>query len=145
MSMVEAVISIGLGHCVERGVINDWMKYALYTVRLRMTSGKRYTRYAVVVNGCWKSNEYFTKKGARERVAILEKLYKPKMTYSEMIGLCNEYAPNMVLYKACKLHDEDNLNKYVLVYKGVIVGSELVTAESVREYIKTEVEKQKEP
>ena len=68
MSMVEAVISIGLGRCVEVGYIGE-NKYRLCRIHLKKTSGKRLLRYAICVNGCWKSNEWYTLKEAHEEIA----------------------------------------------------------------------------
>ena len=57
------------------------------------------------------------------------------MTIKEMVELRDEYGPDMVIDDAVHLHDEDEWNKFTISYKGIIVGSELVTKEFVRDYI----------
>ena len=57
------------------------------------------------------------------------------MTIKEMVELRDEYGPDMVIDEAVHLHDEYEWNKYTISYKGIIVGSELVTKEFVRDYI----------
>ena len=57
------------------------------------------------------------------------------MTIKEMVELRDEYGPDMVIEDAVHLHDEDSWNKFTISYKGIIVGSELVSKEDVRKYI----------
>lgn len=57
------------------------------------------------------------------------------MTMHEMDMLKREYGADMKISKAVHLHDEDEWNKYCISYKGIIVGSELVSADFVRNYI----------
>lgn len=57
------------------------------------------------------------------------------MTILEMYELMKEYGNDLRVSKAIHLHDEDEWNEYTISYKGVIVGSELVSADFVRHYI----------
>ena len=58
------------------------------------------------------------------------------MTVNEMATLRDEYGEEMEISKAIHLHGEDEWNEYTISYKGVIVGSELVSADFVRDYIR---------
>lgn len=57
------------------------------------------------------------------------------MTIAEMNELKAEYGKDMKITKAIHLHDEDEWNEYTISYKGIAVGSELVLADFVRNYI----------
>lgn len=57
------------------------------------------------------------------------------MTIGEMAVLNLEYGKDMEVSRAVHTHDEDDWNEYEISYRGIIVGSELVTADFVREYI----------
>ena len=57
------------------------------------------------------------------------------MTTKEMLDLQMEYGSQMKIDKAVHLHDEDSCNEYCISYKGIIVGSELVSIDFVRNYI----------
>lgn len=57
------------------------------------------------------------------------------MTILEMYELIKEYGDEMRVSKAIHLHDEDEWNEYEISYKGIVVGSELVSADFVRRYI----------
>lgn len=59
------------------------------------------------------------------------------MTISEMNELKNEYGDDMRISPAGPhIHDDPySWNKYNITYKGIIVGSELVSADSIRQYI----------
>ena len=57
------------------------------------------------------------------------------MTLYEMELLKREYGNDMEISGAVHLHDEDEWNEYTISYKGVIVGSELVSREFVKNYI----------
>lgn len=57
------------------------------------------------------------------------------MTMMEMMELKKEYGPEMMITKSVHMHDEDEDNKYVIIFKDVIVGSELVSKSFVRQYI----------
>ena len=62
------------------------------------------------------------------------------MTFEEMVELLCEYAPHMEVRHT--IHDPEVYDgdcKYTLVYDGIICGSELVTPEFVRDYLKREV------
>lgn len=58
------------------------------------------------------------------------------MSILEIYELLREYGNEMEVRKAVHLHDEYEKNEYVITYRGVMVGSELVDADSVRYYIK---------
>lgn len=58
------------------------------------------------------------------------------MTIKEMSELKDEFGKDMEVTKAVHLHDEDEWNECVISYKGIAVGSELVSADFVRAYIK---------
>ena len=62
------------------------------------------------------------------------------MTTEDMIELKTEYGKDLEITKAVHLHDEDEWNKYSITYKGIIVGSELVSKEFVKDYIKRHFE-----
>lgn len=57
------------------------------------------------------------------------------MTMEEMYLLVREYEPDLEISNAVHLHGEDEWNKFCISYKGIIVGSELVSADFVRNYI----------
>ena len=57
------------------------------------------------------------------------------MTMEEMYLLVREYKPDLEISNSVHLHDEDEWNKFCISYKGIIVGSELVSADFVRNYI----------
>ena len=57
------------------------------------------------------------------------------MTMDEMHLLVREYEPDLEISNAVHLHDEDEWNKLCISYKGIIVGSELVSVDFVRNYI----------
>ena len=57
------------------------------------------------------------------------------MTITEMVALCNR-VDGLVFEPSVKLHDEDHWNEFDIIYKGIIVGSELVSAEFVINNIK---------
>ena len=58
------------------------------------------------------------------------------MTTAEMNGLQREYGSELRIDEAYHLHDEDEWNKFEISFRGIIVGSELVTADFVRNNIK---------
>lgn len=57
------------------------------------------------------------------------------MTNSEMITLKNEYGKDIEITDATHLHDEDEWNQLCIFYKGIIVGSELVSVGFVKDQI----------
>lgn len=56
------------------------------------------------------------------------------MTLTEMIALAQELG--LEVTKAVHLHDEDERNEWELSHNGILVGSELVSADFVRDYIR---------
>ena len=57
------------------------------------------------------------------------------MTIKELSDLRNEFGEELYVKKATNLHDERYGNKIEIVYKNIIVGSDLVSYEFVRENI----------
>ena len=58
------------------------------------------------------------------------------MTFEEMIELLCQYGNALSVTKATEQEEEMWGCKYVLAYKGIICGSDLVSPEFVRDYIK---------
>lgn len=58
------------------------------------------------------------------------------MTTAEMNGLKKEYGSELRIHEAYHCHDEDAWNKFDISFRGIIVGSELVSADFVRNNIK---------
>lgn len=56
------------------------------------------------------------------------------MTLTEMRALAQELG--LEVTKAVHLHDEDEWNEWELSHNGILVGSELVSAEFVRDYMR---------
>jgi len=64
------------------------------------------------------------------------------MTYMAMNALKEEYGAKLRIDRAVVLHDEeDQGNRFVISYDGIICGSELVSLETVRNYIKNVLQK----
>ena len=63
------------------------------------------------------------------------------MTPEEMVELLCEYDDGMKVTKAMTTEEEMYGCKYVLSYKGIICGSDLVDPEFVRDYIKRHIRK----
>ena len=63
------------------------------------------------------------------------------MTYMAMNALKEEYGSLLRIEKAVHLHDEDEWNRFVISYNGIICGSELSSINSVRAYIKNTLQK----
>jgi len=61
------------------------------------------------------------------------------MTYEEMVDLLCEYGHEMQVTKAITSEEEMYGCKYVLSYKGIICGSDLVSPCFVRNYIKRHI------
>lgn len=64
------------------------------------------------------------------------------MTQEEMKKLKEEFGDNLSIAKAAHLHDEDGYNysnEYIIEYKNIIVGSELVDYDFVKNNILKEV------
>jgi hypothetical protein len=57
------------------------------------------------------------------------------MTIKEMYELTKEFGDDLSVDDAVHLHDEDGWNNFTISYKGIIVRSELVSADFVRKYI----------
>ena len=57
------------------------------------------------------------------------------MTLKEMHELKYRHGKEFRIGRAIHLHDEDERNEYVLTYRGIIVGSELVDRQFVEENI----------
>ena len=57
------------------------------------------------------------------------------MTLKEMHELKYKYGKDFRISRAIHLHDEDSWNEWTLSYKGIIVGSELVSVQFVEDYI----------
>ena len=57
------------------------------------------------------------------------------MTKSELITLKDRYGSDIEITKAIHLHNEDEWNKVCISYKGIIVGSELVSFDFVNSQI----------
>lgn len=57
------------------------------------------------------------------------------MRADEMEALKKEYGDDLEITQSYHLHDEDEWNKWVISYKGIIVGSELVSKNFVKDYI----------
>ena len=63
---------------IERGNISPEKWYSIDKIIVKMASGKRLTRYAVCVNGCWKSNQQMTLREARDNVSTMRDNYIEK-------------------------------------------------------------------
>mgnify|MGYP003309668665 CR=1 FL=1 len=63
------------------------------------------------------------------------------MTPEEMVELLCEYDDGMKVTKAMTTEEEMYGCKYVLSYKGIICGSDLVDPGFVRDYIKRHIRK----
>ena len=64
------------------------------------------------------------------------------MTQEEMKKLKEEFGDNLSIAKTTHLHDENDYNysnKYIIAYKNIIVGSELVDYDFVKNNILKEV------
>lgn len=68
MSMLVAEIGISNVGSIERGRISPEITYTIDKVIVKMSNGKRFTRYAVCVNGRWKTNQRMSLREAHETV-----------------------------------------------------------------------------
>ena len=68
MRMLDCIMCITNKGTLERGRISGATWYTIDLIELKMRSGKRLTRYAVCVNGTWKTNQQMTKREARAEV-----------------------------------------------------------------------------
>lgn len=57
------------------------------------------------------------------------------MRADEMEALKKEYGDDLKIARSYHLHDEDEWNEWEISYKGIIVGSELVSKDFVKDYI----------
>ena len=71
--MLDCIMCISNVGSIERGKIAGRSLYSIDKVILKMASGKRLTRYAVCINGCWNSNQQMTLREARDMVSRLKK------------------------------------------------------------------------
>ena len=79
MSMIgDAVICLSNVGIVERGRItpDDW--YTIDKIIVKKANGKRYTRYAICINGRWQTNQKMTWREARTEVDSLKSNYIAK-------------------------------------------------------------------
>ena len=92
MGMVIAPICFSNVGSIERGRISPESTYSIDKVIVKMSDGKRKTRYAVCVDHCWKSNQQMTLREAREHIAQLKHDYsRPNFKPITADGL-REYA-----------------------------------------------------
>ena len=70
--MLDCIMCISNTGILERGWIGDGHWYTIDNIVLKMKSGKRLKRYAVCVDGCWKSNQQMTLREARAEVSRLQ-------------------------------------------------------------------------
>ena len=70
--MIDCIMCISNKGILERGKISDAAWYTIDLIELKMASGKRLTRYAVCVNGTWKTNQQMSKRDARAEVQRLK-------------------------------------------------------------------------
>ena len=72
MSMLDCIICTWNKGSIERGWISGSTWYTIDLIELKTSRGKRYTRYAVCVNGRWKSNQQLSLREARAEVRRLK-------------------------------------------------------------------------
>jgi hypothetical protein len=58
---------------IERGKISPAVWYSIDKIIVKLSDGRRLTRYAVCINGCWKSNQQMTLREARTEVEQLKR------------------------------------------------------------------------
>ena len=80
MGMVIAPICFSNVGSIERGRISPESTYSIDKVIVKMSDGKRKTRYAVCVDHCWKSNQQMTLREAREEVSRMQDDFLTKGT-----------------------------------------------------------------
>ena len=68
MKMLDCVMCITNEGKLESGKIDGSMWYTIDRITVKMASGKRFRRYAVCVNGRWKSNQQMTLREARAEI-----------------------------------------------------------------------------
>ena len=72
MKMLDCVMCITNKGVFERGRISDGAWYTIDLIELKTRFGRRLTRYAVCVNGRWKSDQQMTLREARAEVQRLK-------------------------------------------------------------------------
>ena len=70
--MLDCVMCITNEGHFERGWISGGTWYTIDRITVKMASGKRFKRYAVCVNGTWKTNQQMTLREARAEVKRLK-------------------------------------------------------------------------
>ena len=70
--MLDCIMCITNEGHLERGMIDGVTWYTMDIITVKMASGKRFRRYAVCVNGRWKSNQQMTLREARAEVQRLK-------------------------------------------------------------------------
>lgn len=83
--MVNCVLCIGNDGVVERGKLSDGTLFTINKITLKMSDGKRRRRYAVCVNGVWKSHEYMSWREALAKVRQMEKEAREAKYYAMYI------------------------------------------------------------
>lgn len=83
--MDNFILCIGNDGVVERGKLSDGTLFTIDKITLKMSNGKRYRRYAVCVNGVWKSYEYMSWREALAKVRQMEKEAKEAQFYAMYI------------------------------------------------------------
>lgn len=71
--MLDCVMCISNEGTFERGELSSGHWYTIDNITLKMSSGKRLKRYAVCLDGRWKSNQQMSLKEAREEVERLKR------------------------------------------------------------------------
>lgn len=66
--MLDCIMCITNEGKFESGKIDGRTWYTIDRITVKMLSGKRLRRYAVCVNGTWKSNQQMSLREAREEV-----------------------------------------------------------------------------
>ena len=70
--MIDCVICITNEGHIEKGRIDGRTWYTIDNITVKMASGKRRRRYAVCVNGTWKTNQQMSLREARAEVKRLK-------------------------------------------------------------------------
>ena len=94
MGMVIAPICLHNVGSIERGRISPESTYSIDKIIVKMSDGKRLTRYAVCVDHCWKSNQQMTLREAREEVSRMQDDFITKGT--AIVGTVTEKTFQMV-------------------------------------------------
>lgn len=68
MKMLDCIMCITNEGHLERGMIDGGTWYTIDIITVKMASGKRFRRYAVCINGTWKTNQQMTLREAREEI-----------------------------------------------------------------------------